>query len=381
MHMKCNKERSRNKIMSENSDNLISIIVPVYNTEKYLKQCLDSIRLQTNHNLDIILIDDGSTDSSAEICDRYEKMDSRIRVFHIKNGGVSNARNYGIQQAKGTWILFQDSDDWIEPDTCEQLLNTALEHNGDIIACEYFENYVNKELTYIDNNLAPLEIMTNKNNHIINLLFTDWSDKSRIECCMCIPWGKLIKAELIKKHQLTFPTNVNYYEDKYFNSILFLKAEKPLFLNKALIHHRYFKGSLSNLLAKNRLVDLQNFLELLGSGNFSNELKHNGIVTKENYEELIVRCMFTSTPHILPFNNNKFISAKKYVKKYLGSGIYRYGLKHMNYSRMKKCHYSYKMILMATAARYKCWFILILMLKLHSLANKYSRNHSDLIWY
>ncbi|MCI8881370.1 MAG: glycosyltransferase family 2 protein, partial [Clostridiaceae bacterium] len=101
--------------MSENSDNLISIIVPVYNTEKYLKQCLDSIRLQTNHNLDIILIDDGSTDSSAEICDRYEKMDSRIRVFHIKNGGVSNARNYGIQQAKGTWILFQDSDDWIEP--------------------------------------------------------------------------------------------------------------------------------------------------------------------------------------------------------------------------------------------------------------------------
>ena len=93
---------------------LISIIVPVYNVEKYLKKCVDSIVNQTYKNLEIILVDDGATDSSGEICDELEKLDNRIKVYHKENGGLSDARNYGVARATGSYIGFVDSDDYID---------------------------------------------------------------------------------------------------------------------------------------------------------------------------------------------------------------------------------------------------------------------------
>ena len=100
---------------------LISVIVPVYNVEKYLNKCLDSIISQTYTNLEIILIDDGSTDNCGKICDEYASKDKRIKVIHKENAGVSSARNYGIQCATGDWIMFVDSDDWIEFDAINSI--------------------------------------------------------------------------------------------------------------------------------------------------------------------------------------------------------------------------------------------------------------------
>ena len=94
--------------------NAISVIVPVYNTEKYLHRCVDSILAQTFTDFELLLIDDGSTDSSGAICDEYAQKDSRVRVFHKENGGVSSARNLGLDKAKGKWVTFVDSDDWIK---------------------------------------------------------------------------------------------------------------------------------------------------------------------------------------------------------------------------------------------------------------------------
>lgn len=101
---------------------LISVIVPVYNVERYLNQCIDSILAQTYKDFELILVDDGSKDKSGEICDEYVKKDSRIRVFHKKNGGVSSARNYGIDNAQGTYICFVDSDDWVDETYLEDML-------------------------------------------------------------------------------------------------------------------------------------------------------------------------------------------------------------------------------------------------------------------
>ena len=119
---------------------MISVIVPVYNVEPYLRKCLDSIVGQTYRDLEILVVDDGSTDGSGAICDEY-KVDERVRVFHTKNRGLSAARNKGLDEAKGEWIGFVDSDDWIEPDMYEVLLRKAEETGADVVECGVFVNY------------------------------------------------------------------------------------------------------------------------------------------------------------------------------------------------------------------------------------------------
>ena len=116
---------------------LISIIVPVYNVERYLAACIDSVLRQTYKNFELILVDDGSTDHSGEICDRLAKTDSRMRVFHKKNGGLSDARNFGMKYAQGDYITFIDSDDAVSPRFIEILLLESLKNSADIVQCQF----------------------------------------------------------------------------------------------------------------------------------------------------------------------------------------------------------------------------------------------------
>lgn len=127
---------------------LISVIIPVYNTRKYLQRCIDSIIGQTYKNLQIILIDDGSTDGSDKICDDYKEKDSRVTCIHQKNEGVSKARNVGLLIAKGDYIHFPDSDDYLEKDTYEYLLQKAEKYKCDIVNFEYYITYETKELRH-----------------------------------------------------------------------------------------------------------------------------------------------------------------------------------------------------------------------------------------
>ena len=115
-----------------NQDILVSVIVPVYNVEEYLGRCVDSILSQTHSNLEVILVDDGAKDSSGSICDSYAEKDSRVRVIHKENGGLSSARNAGIDIAGGDWLEFVDSDDWLEPDAVESLLTAAVTHQVEL---------------------------------------------------------------------------------------------------------------------------------------------------------------------------------------------------------------------------------------------------------
>ena len=115
---------------------LISVIVPVYNVEKYLDKCIQSILGQTYSNIELLLIDDGSTDSSGAICDKYVTQDSRVRVFHKSNEGVSAARNWGLDNAKGEWIAFVDADDWIDSDMYERMYNAAVQNQTDMVSCD-----------------------------------------------------------------------------------------------------------------------------------------------------------------------------------------------------------------------------------------------------
>lgn len=120
---------------------MISIIVPVYNVELYIHQCIDSIVNQTYQDIEILLIDDGSTDKCRNICDEYARIDHRIRVFHTENKGLSAARNLGLREARGEYIGFVDSDDWIEPNMYEVLLQQLEKNGAEISVCELFVEY------------------------------------------------------------------------------------------------------------------------------------------------------------------------------------------------------------------------------------------------
>ena len=131
---------------------MISVIVPVYKVESYLRQCIDSILNQTYRNLEILLIDDGSPDKCGEICEEYARLDSRIRIFHTGNKGLSAARNLGLREAKGEYIGFVDSDDWLESDMYEFLLRRLEETGTNISACGVWKEYLNNSISYsIDN--------------------------------------------------------------------------------------------------------------------------------------------------------------------------------------------------------------------------------------
>lgn len=206
-------------------EDLISVIVPVYNVEKHIDKCVQSIVDQTYKNLEIILINDGSTDDSGRICDEYSKKDKRINVIHKKNSGVSSARNIGIQNSTGDWIVFVDSDDWIEPDFCKVMLSTALEEKSDCVICKC--NKVHNEDLKKSEYENKKEIY-NSREFIIKVL----NVQSGYGFCH----SKLIKKETIK--ETIFDTQLKVGEDALFNIQIAPNMKKIVFIGNALYNYR-----------------------------------------------------------------------------------------------------------------------------------------------
>lgn len=226
---------------------LVSIIVPVYNVAEYLDKCLKSILNQTYENLEIILIDDGSTDHSGEICDKYQAIDSRVCVFHRQNFGVSVTRNFGIEQAKGKWILFVDSDDWIDLKTVEIAMNT-LQENHDICFIGFLEtmdDMIQNRSIHLDE-IEPLEIMEKDFQglqfRILNRDREAICDKNVIK--LSSPC-KFYKKELLDKHNIRFPENLPNGEDGVFNLYAYRYANKGVAIEKPLYYYRQRSNSVT----------------------------------------------------------------------------------------------------------------------------------------
>ena len=191
----------------------VSVIVPVYNVEKYLERCVHSILNQTHTNLEIVLVNDGSKDSSGTICDAFEKKDSRIKVVHQKNGGLSAARNTGLNHATGDFIAFIDSDDWIELDMFEIMLNYAFKHELDIIECDI--QYTSKEKIKTD----PTFFIENKEDAAIRIIENRFFSVCR----------RIYSFDIIKNMRFI----ENYiYEDMLFTSELIRSIEKVGYIKK-----------------------------------------------------------------------------------------------------------------------------------------------------
>ncbi|NNU74906.1 glycosyltransferase [Clostridium estertheticum] len=193
---------------------LISIIVPIYNVEVYIRNCVDSILGQSYENLEIILVDDGSPDNCGDICDEYRSKDKRIKVIHKKNGGLSSARNAGIDIASGDYLGFIDSDDWIERDMYESLYNAIIEHKADISVCGRYIVEGDKITTISDSEKA--QVFT-RSEALTELVLDEYSGMKNFA------WDKLYKKELFD--DIRYPEG-KYYEDIFTTYKLFSKSNK-----------------------------------------------------------------------------------------------------------------------------------------------------------
>lgn len=212
---------------------LLSIVIPVYNAQKYLNKSLESIGAATTKEIEVILVDDGSKDSSPQICDEWQKKDDRFHAFHIENGGVSNARNYGINHCSGNRIMFLDADDYIDTSKWSFILDKAKNDDSDFVAFAYYtlfdDGKVKDELFDFDGDKAS-DIKTA--NRIMYA-------SSRLNAC----WAKLFKKSIIDEWGLEFERGVAIGEDAAFVTEYFSRCKSYSFYNEKMLYYRQHDAS------------------------------------------------------------------------------------------------------------------------------------------
>ena len=232
----------------EQKNDLISIIVPIYNVEKYLRMCLDSIENQTYSNLEVLLIDDGSTDDSGKICQEYVARDSRFRYIKKENGGASDARNFGIDRASGEYLSFVDSDDWLAPTYVEDLYQSAIRTHADTVVAHY-------------------TIYNEEDRHYHVHIWDDYYEKTYTgkELVLELPslelngyifitsWGILFNRRLFK--HIRFPKG-KVIEDSWTNYKLFFKSERVTYIHKEIYFHREGIRSVGSSVNEKLLTDV-----------------------------------------------------------------------------------------------------------------------------
>ena len=205
----------------------VSVIVPIYNVEKYLEKCINSLLSQTLEDIQIILVNDGSKDNSGNIAKEYEQ-NNKDRVIYVEkeNGGLSDARNYGLKYATGDFIAFLDSDDYIEKNAYEEMYNKAIEENADYVECDFIWEFPNK-------------IRVDKQYPYKN-------KKEMLSFVRVVAWNKLIKRQLITDNNLEFPKGLRY-EDIEFTYKLIPFVNKFAYVDKPFIHYVQREGSIANV--------------------------------------------------------------------------------------------------------------------------------------
>lgn len=204
----------------------ISVIVPVYQVEKYISECIESVLAQTFTDFELILVDDGSTDNSGKICDLYAKKDNRIKVIHKENGGLSDARNKGLENASGKYFMFVDSDDYIAPNMAECLYKNISESRADIAVCNYRYVFEDSKKDFSTENKAEIldgkEIFYNRKNER-NYGF--WT----------VAWNKLYKAEALENIRFRFG---KYHEDEFWANDIYQMDIKVVTVAECLYYYR-----------------------------------------------------------------------------------------------------------------------------------------------
>lgn len=234
----------------------VSIIVPIYNVEKYIERCIKSLISQTYGDIDILLINDGSTDCSKTICEKYEKADKRIKLYNKENGGLSDARNYGLKRATGEYILFVDSDDFIESNAVEVLIAEMKKENLDIVAGNAVLEADGEDKKYLD--------ITKHNNKVTNGLeyYVSSIEADFFQASPCV---YMYKRELILKNNIFFEKGI-LHEDEEWTPRVMIKAKRVKNINFVFYHYTVSReNSIMNSKDKTKnMIDLFNTYKKLG---------------------------------------------------------------------------------------------------------------------
>ena len=213
--------------MEKQKQKLVSIIIPIYKVEQYLVDCIQSVCNQTYKNIEIILVNDGSPDNCGKICDDYAKKDKRISVIHKENGGLSDARNNGINIARGDYITFIDSDDYVETTFIEELYNAIEKNNSDISICN---------INVVDENGNKIGKLGFKDNIIVDgkqIVKGICEQKNIVESI--VAWNKMYSSKILKKYK--YPVG-KIHEDEFLTYKILYQAESVAIINKYLYNYR-----------------------------------------------------------------------------------------------------------------------------------------------
>ena len=233
---------------------LISLIIPVYNVEKYLDKCMESVLAQTYDNFEVILVDDGSTDSSGKMCDEYAKKDRRVRVFHQKNSGVCRARNLGIDNARGDFISFIDADDWIDEKYLEILVKTQAEKDYDFTLCEF---------TNVDEETGKAERMISYDAQCeyfdddIKQYVTPKTLVNPKKQMIGNPYCKLFRKRIIEDNNLKYCEEIHLHEDRMFNYEYCQHIKSFAYMSKSIYTRRVRHDSAMNIYREDTLAEYQ----------------------------------------------------------------------------------------------------------------------------
>lgn len=274
---------------------MISVIVPVYNAEKYLHSCIDSILRQSFKDFEIMLIDDGSKDGSSAICDEYAAKDSRIRVFHKPNGGVSSARNLGLDNARGEWVTFVDSDDWIAPTFLELLLESANKNHADICMCDFYFSFRDNDYRH--------DVYSWRHQGVQGLA-------EYIESTWTIACASIQKRSLYEDNRFRFPLNIRYCEDFHLIIRLCSKAKIVSKVNEPLYYYRQQEGSVMHNLNKETEAD-----ERWAYSDMIDYLKSEGLFFPEMQKVMSWRCLKASQELVLDSATFEEFKAYRPLKK------------------------------------------------------------------
>lgn len=303
----------------------ISIIVPIYNVEKYVEKCVDSILKQTYINFELILVDDGSTDMSGKICDKFKKEDDRIKVIHKKNGGLSSARNEGVKLATGKYIGFIDSDDYIDKTMYEKMFNKAIEDDSDIVICDMTYNLNGKDIsTTIFEDFGVL----NREDTILKYLENDYF-RSHAQ-------NKLYKRELFE--YVSFPEG-KLYEDVATFYKLIHNCNKISFVNEKLY---YYNQSNYNSITKKKfnINNLQLILNTEEMKDFFIRNNYTSEIIRKVDEFYFIQCILVMQMLI---NSSRLLNIKEFLYLELNI-IHKIDFKTYNrglymFYKNKKCNY------------------------------------------
>lgn len=224
----------------------VSIIVAVYNVERYIHRCIDSLLKQTYRNIEIILVDDGSTDGSPAICDEYAAKDNRVKVIHKPNGGVSTARQAGLDACTGDYVIHADPDDYVDADMIESLLTEALTTDADIVTCDFYMNE---------------QVMKQHYKGSAELLKKLISVET-----ICVCWNSMVRRDFIVKHHVAFtPSWLCMSEDFLFICRLLVAGAKAVHLQRPFYHYWVSNaGSLTNKRSEKKLLSIIAVIDELG---------------------------------------------------------------------------------------------------------------------